>query len=471
VLFTSLEYLVFLPLAFAAFWTLKSRRVELLLVASYIFYASWSIPYALLVFGMAVSNYIFGLIIGRAGQGSKRLLLIVFVAFDLGVLALFKYWDFAAANIWPLAHTFLGVTADPVLLRLVLPLGISFFTFEFIHYLVDISRGAVPVHGFSKFHVFAAFFPTQIAGPIKRFQQFVPSLEVLGKFDRALALDGLRLIAVGVAKKVLLADRLAPMANRGFGAAADAGIGTTDAWISVLAFSLQIFFDFSGYTDIARGSAQLFGFHIPLNFDAPYLATSVSDFWRRWHISLSSWLRDYLFIPLGGSRRPMPIIVRNLMITMALGGLWHGAAWHFVGWGVFWGAALAVHHLVRGRARLGSGLLQVVTGWAITQLVVLVGWVLFRAESFGAAATMLRAMVVPTSSSGVQSLTGAAFVFGTAAVLVLGTLALRSRRVPRLQLPAGVPRPAFVGAAAALVMAVGAVAAPSGSQTFIYFQF
>src|ERR1700687_4544746 len=320
-LFNSLEYLVFLSATWTVFWSLRRWRLETLLVAAYVFYASWSVPYAALVFGMTAANYLFGLGIGRV-QRRRRALLAGCIAFDLGLLGLFKYWDFAVGASWSFGHNLLGLSSDPPLLHLVLPLGISFFTFEFIHYLVDIYRGEVPVHAFSKFHVFAAFFPTQIAGPIKRFEQFVPALADLRHFDAALTLDGLRLIAIGLGKKVLLADRLAPIANRGFSAAADGAIGTTDAWISALAFSLQIFFDFSGYTDIARGSAQLFGFRIPLNFNGPYLATSVSDFWRRWHISLSTWLRDYLFIPLGGSPRRTRVVVRNLTFTTIPCGVW-----------------------------------------------------------------------------------------------------------------------------------------------------
>jgi alginate O-acetyltransferase complex protein AlgI len=470
VLFNSLDYLVFLPVTWIAFWTIKKRRVELLLIASYVFYASWSPPYALLVFGMAVTNYIFGRLLHRPSR-YRGLELATFVAFDLGVLALFKYANFAIATAWPLGRLF-GITSESPFIGLVLPLGISFFTFEFIHYLVDIYRGAVPVHGFSKFHVFAAFFPTQIAGPIKRFQQFVPALERLDNFDSALALDGLRLIGFGLAKKVLLADRLAPMANRGFSTANEGVIGTSDAWMSAMAFSLQIFFDFSAYTDIARGSAQLFGFHIPINFNAPYLATSPIDFWRRWHISLSTWLRDYVFIPLGGSRRSMQILVRNILITFALGGLWHGAAWHFVTWGLFWGVAISLNHLLRARIQVPTSGLATVAGWGVTQGIVLIGWVLFRSDTFASAATMLRAMVVPTPSGGVQTVSGTALIVAIGLGLILLSLSFRwEKRLPHLALPSPRLHPVYAGIAAALVLGVGAIAAPSSNQAFIYFQF
>jgi alginate O-acetyltransferase complex protein AlgI len=466
VLFNSLEYAVFLPVTWLLYQLAPAGwRIHLLLVASYVFYASWSPPYAVLMFGLAVANYVFGLAIGRT-TSHRRLLLAVCIGADLAVLAQFKYWNFAADSAAWAFNSATGQGWQAPFLSLVLPLGISFFTFEFIHYLVDIYRGHVPVHSFSKFHVFAAFFPTQIAGPIKRFQQFVPALGSLDRFDAPLAVDGLRLIALGLAKKVLLADKLAPIANAGF--AATGQIGTADAWIATIAFALQIYFDFSGYTDIARGSAQLFGFHIPINFDAPYLASRVSDFWRRWHISLSTWLRDYLFIPLGGSRHGLLLTVRNLMITMALGGLWHGAAWHFVAWGVYWGAVLSLDRLARAYLPAwrvpGLGLL----GWVLTQFVVLVGWVLFRADNLTVAGQMLGAML--RFKPGPNVLNGSAdlFVLIVAAGLILVSLATR---LPwRLPLPAAA-RPVMVGAALALALAYAVIAEPPSEQQFVYFQF
>ena len=197
----------------------------------------------------------------------------------------------------------------------------------------------------------------------------------LGRFDPALAREGLWLIGRGLGKKVLLADRLAPIATAGFSTASGGAMGTGEAWLTALAFWLQIYFDFSGYTDIARGSAALFGFRIPINFDAPYLATSLTDFWHRWHISLSTWLRDYVYIPLGGSRVPKPVVLRNLMITLLLGGLWHGAAWHFVAWGGLWGIGLSVQHVLRGRIALPRTLPLLVLGWMFTQLFVVASFV------------------------------------------------------------------------------------------------
>jgi len=471
VLFNSLEYLLFLPTAWALFWSFPVRhRTTVLLVASYVFYASWSVPYAAMVFALVVVNFLFGLALGRTAR-DRRLVLAAFIAFDLGVLGVFKYFDFASVSIVAGAHTLFGLALDPPLLRLVLPLGISFFTFEFIHYLVDIYRGEVPVHSFSKFHVFAAFFPTQIAGPIKRFQQFVPSLALLDRFDPVLAREGVLLIGRGLAKKSLLADRLSPWANRGFAAATDGSISTTDAWLVTLAFSLQIFFDFSGYTDIARGSAALFGFRIPINFDGPYLATSLADFWHRWHISLSTWLRDYVYIPLGGSRRARVVVMRNLLVTMLLGGLWHGAAWHFVGWGALWGCGLAVHHLVRPYLTPRPSFGARIAGWAFTQVFVLVAWVLFRADSFSAAGVMLRAMAGSGAPVSLLAVKDVVAILAVAAGLVVLTLLARTGRSLPLRVPMGPWRPALYGAACAIVILIAFVAAPTGREAFIYFQF
>jgi len=471
VLFNSLEYLLFLPTAWALFWTFPARhRTTVLLVASYVFYASWSVPYAAMVFALVVVNYLFGLALGRTAR-DRRLVLAAFIAFDLAVLGVFKYFDFASLSLAVGAHTLFGLALDPPLLHLILPLGISFFTFEFIHYLVDIYRGEVPVHSFSKFHVFAAFFPTQIAGPIKRFQQFVPSLALLDRFDPVLAREGMLLIGRGLAKKSLLADRLSPWANRGFAAAADGSISTPDAWLVTLAFSLQIFFDFSGYTDIARGSAALFGFRIPINFDGPYLATSLADFWHRWHISLSTWLRDYVYIPLGGSRRTRIAVMRNLIVTMLLGGLWHGAAWHFVGWGALWGCGLALHHLLRPYFARRTRLPVVIAGWAFTQVFVLVAWVLFRADSFATAGVMLRAMAGDGTHISLLASKDMLAIAAVAVGLVALTLLARTGRSLRLRLPEGRWRPALYGAASAAVILVALVAAPTGREAFIYFQF
>ncbi|MDQ2808902.1 MAG: hypothetical protein M3Z04_18660 [Chloroflexota bacterium] len=347
-LFNSIYYGFFLPCIVALYWIVPRRvRYPLLLVASYAFYANWIPPYLLLILALTGVNYGFGLWLGR---DRRRAVLALAVVTNLAVLGYFKYANFfldAGRG---------ALKADWPTLNILLPLGISFFTFEFIHYVVDVWRGSPPVRNFVQFALFAAFFPTQIAGPIKRYQAFVHQLQEHPRFDAQLAGDGVYLILRGLFKKVILADGLARIANLGFNTPAD--LNSVDTWIAVYAFAFQIFFDFSGYTDIGRGSAQLFGFTVPENFAAPYLARNLSDFWRRWHISLSSWLRDYLFIPLGGSRGSRLFNYRNLFLTMTLGGLWHGAAGHFLLWGAYQGAGLVALRWMGEvrRDRLGTDL-------------------------------------------------------------------------------------------------------------------
>jgi alginate O-acetyltransferase complex protein AlgI len=469
VLFNSLAYLIFLPTAWVAFWAVPvRRRLDVMLVSSYVFYASWSLPYAVMIFWLVVINYVFGHVLAGAIH-RRRALLGVFIAFDVAVLGIFKYYDFFLTSAVGAANALFRADLQPHLLALVLPLGISFFTFEFIHYLVDIYHGEVPVHSFTKFHVFAAFFPTQIAGPIKRFQQFVPALAALGHFDADLAKDGLWLIGRGLVKKVLLGDRLAPWVNDGVRAAADGAIGTNDAWITMLAFALQVYFDFSGYTDIARGSAALFGFRIPINFNMPYLATSLADFWRRWHISLSSWLRDYVYFPLGGSRRPMPIVMLNLLITMVVAGLWHGAAWHYAAFGAMWGIGLGLQHFLQSRIALRASAALSVGGWLFTMLFYLASLAFFRCPDFDAAGVMLRAMAGQGIGAGTLSVRGSVFVIGTAAALLLTWLVSRRGWSARVAMPR--LSPIAWGAAASAVVVIASLAAPAGSEAFFYFQF
>ncbi|HUS14589.1 MAG TPA: MBOAT family protein, partial [Chloroflexia bacterium] len=396
-LFNSIYYAFFLPIVLVLYWTVPRRlRYPLLLIASYLFYMNWIPAYLGLILGLTVVNYGFGIWLGHHRH---RGILGLAVATNLGVLVYFKYANF-------LLDSARSAGLDYPTAQILLPLGISFFTFEFIHYVVDVWRGDPPVRDPVQFALFAAFFPTQIAGPIKRYQAFVHQLEAYPRFDAALAQEGVGLILRGLFKKVVLADALAQFANRGFDQ--PAALGSVDAWIAVYAFAFQIFFDFSGYTDIGRGSAQLFGFTVPENFAAPYLSPNLASFWRRWHMSLSSWLRDYLFIPLGGSRVSRLATYRNLWLTMTLGGLWHGAAWHFVAWGAYQGVGLVALRWMgdRGAApAMGPPLpgpddarparlrrmrlsLRSALGVAATFHFICLGWVLFRAENLGVVGTL-----------------------------------------------------------------------------------
>jgi alginate O-acetyltransferase complex protein AlgI len=486
-LFNSIQYLVFFPLVFALYWAAPKRwRRFLLLLASYLFYMSWIPVYGLLIFGMTVCNYLLGLLVARF-RGQAEALFVFGVAANLATLCYFKYTNFILSSIGSVYQSIgqlfhLQLTRAPSSFDVILPLGISFFAFEFIHYLTDVYKGGAPIRGPIEFGLFAAFFPSQIAGPIKRYQDFVAQLNKPSRFDANLAQEGAGLFLQGLFKKVALADNLASLANPAFAAAHQ--VGTVDAWLAVLAFTLQIYCDFSGYTDMGRGSAMMLGFSLPDNFNFPYLARSVQDFWRRWHISLSSWLRDYLYIPLGGGRCSDMRKYANLMITMLLGGLWHGAAWHFVIWGGYQGAGLVANHkydqLVQRMPmlqRLHASPLGVALSTAVTFFFVMTSWTLFRADTLAQALDVMKALIIFKPSAIVVALLPASyvgialFIYGVyALVFALPNYrqwrflsALRARLTPR-----GFPARAAT-CVGLLVLTLGF--APLKASPFIYFQF
>lgn len=413
-LFNSLTYALFLPIIVALYWASPQRfRVPILLIASYIFYMSWRPAFIVLIIGLTVVNYFLGFAISNS-QARKKLWLTVAVALNLLTLAFFKYAYFLEDL---LAHLLkpIGYVPPNIPFDIILPLGISFFVFEFIHYVVDVYRGSPPIQSFTAFALFASFFPTQIAGPIKRFQDFIPQFLAQPKFSVAQFDSGISLILMGLFKKVLIADNLSFFVQGGF--THPELFHGLDLWIFTYAFAFQIYFDFSGYTDIARGSAQLFGYKVPINFNLPYLASNISEFWHRWHISLSTWLRDYLFIPLGGSKGSRWATYRNFMITMSLGGLWHGASAHFFFWGVFHGLLLTVHRMFKDArksleetpfawlSRSVDSVPGKVAATLLTFHAVCIGWVLFRAETMTSAAQILSKMFfLDAVSSGASAL-------------------------------------------------------------------
>jgi len=472
VLFNSGAYLGFLPLVTVSYWLLpRQARTLWLLLASYFFYAWWSVPYLGLIVGLTAANFVVGIAQTRLPR-PQGLVIALAVAMNLLVLATFKYLGFLE-ELGQRAAGLFGLSAIPVVVHVVLPLGLSFFVFEFIHYQVDIHRGYQPIRDPIRFALFPAFFPTQIAGPIKRFQDFDAQVVRRPPFDTALFVDGLQLIVLGLVKKIVLADSLRPLADSVF--ANTAAVTRLDALAGTIAFGFQIYLDFSGYTDIGRGSAQLLGYRMPENFRTPYLATSFRDFWRRWHMTLSTWLRDYLYIPLGGSRIGDRRTLANLIATMTLGGLWHGAAIHFILWGFLHGIALAAHRWLGGVARpaLGSRLpaaLGVLGAWAGTQTVVMLLWALFRVPFLGATALWNRlAFGGGTALLDQVSLSTIALIV----VTVVGTeFAMRSVQNPDIWHARWYTlalRPVSIVAATLLVL----VFTVNGHSTtsFIYFQF
>jgi alginate O-acetyltransferase complex protein AlgI len=370
------------------------------MVASYFFYGSWIPAFLLLIIPMTLLNWLWGKVLYKSvsqNDGHKKLWLGLGIGANLLCLGVFKYSNFMVSTVDSILH--LVTRHDPGwAVNVILPLGISFFTFEFIHYLFEIYRGNKPIDSFVLFALFAAFFPTQIAGPIKRYPDFQAQMLTEKKLHLSYFDEGVPLIIIGMAKKLLLADNLAVLVQMGL--SDPTAYGAPELWLFAYAFAFQIYFDFSGYTDIARGSAMLFGYHIPINFNMPYIAKNVSDFWHRWHISLSSWLRDYPFIPLGGSRGSKWMTHRNLFLTMALGGLWHGASWNFVVWGVFHGLCLIVHReFVEWRTQTQilkeffASKVWNVLSIIITFHAVCIGWVFFRMQNIGWAFGMVKKMV------------------------------------------------------------------------------
>jgi alginate O-acetyltransferase complex protein AlgI len=399
-LFNSHEFLfLFLPLTLLGYLAIGRYSIRWALgwltLCSLFFYGWWNPDYLFLISSSIAINYFLGLQIRKSLSTNHaivtRRILAVGVVLNLGLIGYFKYADFLVGT----SNALLG-TSWPML-NILLPIGISFFTFQQIAYLVDTAKGETARANLLEYAFFVAFFPQLIAGPIVNFKVIFPQYRHLRGNYRAFLANfsiGVSIFAVGLFKKVVIADSMAPIASLVF-SAAESGqqIFAVDAWRAAFAYSLQIYFDFSGYSDMAIGLGRMFGFRLPINFNSPYKASSIIDFWRRWHITLSRFLRDYLYIPLGGNRLGRGRRYVNLLITMLLGGLWHGANWTFVVWGGLHGAYLAVNH---GLRRISKR--RINTWWSLlisritTFLLVSFAWIFFRAESFSSALSIFRAM-------------------------------------------------------------------------------
>ncbi|MGJ4928304.1 MBOAT family O-acyltransferase [Bradyrhizobium sp. HKCCYLS2038] len=394
-LFSSFTFLFqFLPatlLAFAAARRHSPRAgILVLLAASLIFYGAWHPAYLLLLVASIAMNFSLGLLMEN--EGRRRVVGLCGVAVDLALLAYFKYANF-------LLDSFGAVTGTHVApANILLPLGVSFFTFQQIAYLVDVMRGAKVERDIVSYALFVTFFPHLIAGPLVHHAEMIPQFKrAPSRRTAVLAARAVAIFAAGLFKKVMIADELSQFVSPVF-AHVDAGgtVSPAFAWLATLAYALQIYFDFSGYSDMAIGLALMFGIRLPVNFRSPYRSLSIIDFWRRWHITLSRFLRDYLYIPLGGNRQGPARRHVNLMITMLLGGLWHGAGWNFVIWGGLHGAYLIVNHLwrtLRGSDGKPRAMVARLASWALTFASVVLAWVFFRAGTTGGAARMFGGLV------------------------------------------------------------------------------
>lgn len=405
-LFNSYEFLlVFLPVVLVVYYALpRALRAPWLTVASYVFYGWWRVDCVGLMFGLTALNFAGGWLVGRSsGRGMRRLWLGLSVAGSLGVLGFFKYADFVLWS-WNAAVTRLGVGEPTGLLGVLLPVGISFYTFQSMSYPLDVYRGVCrPTRRFLDFACYVSLFPQLIAGPIVRYNEIADQLT--GRRHTAEKVgQGMVLFTLGLAKKVLVADALAPVAAAAFGPMPGGGFaeilraardvpapGAALAWLALVAYAFQIYFDFSGYSDMAIGLGLMLGFEFPQNFNVPYQATGFRDFWRRWHMSLSRFLRDYLYISLGGNRRGGTRTYVNVMVTMLLGGLWHGANWTFLLWGGYHGVLVCIERALGERNPLAR--LPRAAKVAGTFLMVTLGWVLFRSLTLGNAGQHAAALV------------------------------------------------------------------------------
>jgi alginate O-acetyltransferase complex protein AlgI len=390
-LFNSLGFLLlFLPITYFVFWRLKTReqRYIWLTITGYVFYSFWNYKFCALMAFSTLVSYFGGLGMLRSHQpGFRKLCLIIPIATDLLLLGFFKYTNFILSSTGWVAG-WLGIPFQPPAFSIVLPVGISFYTFHTITYVVDCYRGTIkPTRHFFEFSCYVSLFSQLVAGPIVRFRQIEGDLDKIDQADRKASLNsGWSFFVIGMIKKVILADTLAALINPVLNEQTE--FSTVTAWLCMLGYTYQLYFDFSGYSDMAVGLGRLFGLRLPQNFNSPYQATSPADFWRRWHISLSSCLRDYLYIPLGGSRGTHWQTYRNVIITMLLGGLWHGANWTFVFWGFYHGLLLVAHRQFASTwERLPMGIQR-----AMTFILVVLGWVFFRSTNFTMALALLRAM-------------------------------------------------------------------------------
>ncbi len=461
--FPTVQFAVFFPIVLAISWALMKRQQvwkPFMLTASYVFYAAANPLFCIMLAGLTLGNQAAAQLIHRSDDARTRKRIVVsIIALDLATLGVFKYYGFFATEINGLLSS-AGLGLPIPLAAIALPVGISFITFQAISYSVDVYRGLITPATTIDVGLYLSFFPHLVAGPIVRAREFIPQL-ASARDPRTVAVGaGVALIVIGLVKKVAIADFLArEIVDPVFGV--PQAYAAPDVILASYAYAVQIFCDFSGYTDIAIGLALLLGYVFPQNFDRPYRAASFGEFWRRWHITLSRFLRDFLYIPLGGNRGGKWRTMRNLMITMMLGGLWHGAAWGFVLWGTIHGAALVVEHQFRGRVKLPRW-----CAWLLVFHLVVLAWIPFRAPDLSLAGAYVARLVEP----GPATLWSVPVVLVTFLVIALQLLPARPMDALRVRFERLHPVALGVSMAAVIVI-VTATVSSQGVPPFIYFQF
>lgn len=477
-LFNSLEFLVFLPIVLGVYYVLPHRRQNAFLVlASCFFYASWDWRFLFPLLFSTTMDYFCAarmekLIELGAPRSHRRRYLLLSLITNLGLLGFFKYFNFFVDSAHDLFALF-GLALPVPALRVILPIGISFYTFQALSYTIDVYQGKLHrARSFWDFFLAVLFFPHLVAGPIQRASNLLHQVVNPRRITAVQLTDGIHLMLWGYFKKVYIADHLAPLVNQIFAKGAPTGGETA---VGVLAFAFQIYCDFSGYTDIARGVAKLMGFEFVLNFNLPYFATNPADFWRRWHISLSTWLRDYLYIPLGGNRQTPAKTYRNLMLTMVLGGLWHGAAWNFVLWGAYHGTLLCLHRWTapwlesvdtRTQARSEARVLWLLVRIGGMFILTCYGWLLFRANSFEQIASMTLSLRAPWQAVPYQTLNQVLILIAPLVAAQFIQYQTGQLELWRLRWVGLTLRTAVLSGLVYCVVFLGA--AP---QAFVYFQF
>lgn len=463
-IFSSIDFFIFFAVVLVFLAVVKSNPVKkgFLLAASYFFYGYWDWRFVFLMFGMSLANYFFGLRIEKTEvQQQRKFWLVTSVVVNLAVLGLFKYFNFFIDS----ANAVLAsLDVRFPHLNILLPIGISFIIFEVMSYTIDIYRREnKSTSSFFDLALLVAFFPHLIAGPILKPKDFLPQLEKAILIRVPNLILGSQIFLVGLVKKIMVADRLALFIEPVF--ANPAAYDSLTVWLAVFAYALQIYCDFSGYSDMAIGSAKMMGFDIPMNFNFPYISRNITEFWRRWHISLSSWLRDYLYISLGGNRKGQVRTYINLMLVMLLGGLWHGASWNFVVWGGLHGVALAIHRAFSQRFKINSSPVIAGLSWLGTFIFVCTAWVFFRSPDFSTSWTIVQKMYAFTNTDGVQWLATALFI--ALPIFFLADWAANNLRKGKQFNLTG-----FRGLFVVAFVALGVFfLAPENPAPFIYFQF
>ena len=474
-LFNSTAFLLFLPTVFFLYWFVFKNQLRaqnvLLLVASYIFYGWWDWRFLSLIIASTFLDYFIALALQKTERSSKRkVLLAISLAGNLGMLGFFKYYNFFVTS-WIEAWSSVGITMEATTLNIILPVGISFYTFQTLSYTIDVYRKEMqPTKSFIDFAAFVTFFPQLVAGPIERASHLLPQFYKNRTFDYQNAVDGVKLIIWGMFKKVVVADNCAFFVNTIF--ENPEAYSSGELFVGMVFFAFQIYGDFSGYSDMAIGISKLFGFDLMVNFKFPYFSRDIAEFWRRWHISLSTWFRDYIYIPLGGSKGTQGLQIRNVMIIFLVSGFWHGANWTYVAWGLFH-ALLFLPLLLFNVNR--SHLITKSYGWldfakiGVTFLVVCIGWVFFRADSITDAFQYL-AHLFELKSLGLSLFykTNANLMIFALSVLAVGILSMqelvwviKKRDLPKIS--------AF--GALLLVLLIFFMGSFKNQMDFIYFQF